>query len=87
MGESNIVARAYTMYRHLQQYCTHPSIISKAVQEFELFFPFQFNVKIAVSKKCWLLVRFVRKKTITLASKLMTLYLSACIIPLFTQSF
>ena len=26
MGESNTVASAYTMYRHLQQYCSHPSI-------------------------------------------------------------
>ena len=26
MGESNTVASAYTWYRHLQQYCSHPSI-------------------------------------------------------------
>ena len=26
MGESNTVVRAYTLYRHLQQYCSHPSI-------------------------------------------------------------
>ena len=26
MGESNTVVSAYTMYRHLQQYCSHPSI-------------------------------------------------------------
>ena len=25
MGESNTVASAYTLYRHLQQYCSHPS--------------------------------------------------------------
>ena len=25
MGESNTVVSAYTMYRHLQQYCSHPS--------------------------------------------------------------
>ena len=26
MGESNTVVSAYTMYRHLQQYCSHASI-------------------------------------------------------------
>ena len=26
MGESNTVVSAYTMFRHLQQYCSHPSI-------------------------------------------------------------
>ena len=26
MGESNSVVSAYTMYRHLQQYCSHRSI-------------------------------------------------------------
>ena len=26
MGESSTVVSAYTMYRHLQQYCSHPSI-------------------------------------------------------------
>ena len=25
MGESNTVVSAYTMYKHLQQYCSHPS--------------------------------------------------------------
>ena len=25
MGESNTVVNAYTMYRHLQQYCSHTS--------------------------------------------------------------
>ena len=25
MGESNTVVSAYTRYRHLQQYCSHPS--------------------------------------------------------------
>ena len=25
MDESNIVVSAYTIYRHLQQYCSHPS--------------------------------------------------------------
>ena len=25
MGESNTVVNAYTMYRHLQQYCSHPN--------------------------------------------------------------
>ena len=27
IGESNTVVSAYTMYRHLQQYCSHPSIL------------------------------------------------------------
>ena len=27
MDESNTVVSAYTMYRHLQQYCSHPSIL------------------------------------------------------------
>ena len=26
VGESNTVVSAYMMYRHLQQYCSHPSI-------------------------------------------------------------
>ena len=26
MDESNTVVSAYTMYRHLQQYCSHPSV-------------------------------------------------------------
>ena len=26
MGESNTVVSTYTFYRHLQQYCSHPSI-------------------------------------------------------------
>ena len=26
MGESNTVVTAYTLYRHLQQYCSHPVI-------------------------------------------------------------
>ena len=26
MSESNTVVSAYTMYRHLQQYCSNPSI-------------------------------------------------------------
>ena len=26
MGEGNTVVSAYTTYRHLQQYCSHPSI-------------------------------------------------------------
>ena len=26
MGESNTLVSAYTLYRHLQQYCSHPSI-------------------------------------------------------------
>ena len=25
MGESNTVVNAYTLYRYLQQYCSHPS--------------------------------------------------------------
>ena len=29
MGESNTVVSAYTLYRHLQQYCSHPSICRK----------------------------------------------------------
>ena len=29
MGESNTVVSAYTLYRHLQQYCSHPSICAK----------------------------------------------------------
>ena len=28
MSESNIFVSAYTTYRHLQQYCSHPSIYS-----------------------------------------------------------
>ena len=28
MGESNTVVSVYTMYRHLQQYCCHPSLLS-----------------------------------------------------------
>ena len=28
MGESNTIVSAYTMYRHLQYYCSHPSIYS-----------------------------------------------------------
>ena len=31
MGESNTVVNAYTLYRHLQQYCSHPSICSTTV--------------------------------------------------------
>ena len=30
MGESNTVVSAYTMYRHLHQYCSRPSIYTKA---------------------------------------------------------
>ena len=30
MGESNTVVSAYTVYRHLQQYCSHPAIWSFA---------------------------------------------------------
>ena len=26
MGESNTIVSAYTVYRHLQQYCSHPSL-------------------------------------------------------------
>ena len=26
MGESNTFVSTYTLYRHLQQYCSHPSI-------------------------------------------------------------
>ena len=29
MGVSNTVVSAYTLYRHLQQYCSHPSICAK----------------------------------------------------------
>ena len=29
MGESNTVVSAYTLYRHLQQYCFHPSTYKK----------------------------------------------------------
>ena len=33
MGESNTVVSAYTFYRHLQQYCSRPSIyLFKSVQ-------------------------------------------------------
>ena len=38
MDESNTVLSAYTMYRHLQQYCSHPSICEK--------------VPIGLEKKC-----------------------------------
>ena len=27
MGESNTVVSAYTLYSHLQHYCSHPSIL------------------------------------------------------------
>ena len=29
MGESNTVVSAYTLYRHLQQYCSHPLICAQ----------------------------------------------------------
>ena len=29
MGESDTVVSAYTIYRHLQQYCCHPSVCLK----------------------------------------------------------
>ena len=31
MGESNTVVSAYTLYRHLQQYCCHPLIDTETV--------------------------------------------------------
>ena len=31
MDESNTVVSAYTMYRHLQQYCSHPSIYREKI--------------------------------------------------------
>ena len=35
MGESNTVVSAYTMYRHLQQYCSLPSIYIEIVTRCE----------------------------------------------------
>ena len=35
MGESNTVSSAYTMYRHLQQYCSHLSICLERVFHWE----------------------------------------------------
>ena len=34
MGESNTVVSAYTTYRHLQQYCSHPPICRQQVNPF-----------------------------------------------------
>ena len=33
MGESNTVVSAYTLYRHLQQYWSHPSILAVRVNK------------------------------------------------------
>ena len=33
MGEGNTVVSAYTMLRHLQQYCSHPSISEFKIQD------------------------------------------------------
>ena len=33
--ESNTVVSAYTMYRHLQQYCSHPSLSSIDIDSFD----------------------------------------------------
>ena len=40
MGESNTVISAYTMYMHLQQYCSHPLIWIKVSFEVFLLPPF-----------------------------------------------
>ena len=31
MGKKNTVVSAYTLYRHLQQYCSHPSVYSAVI--------------------------------------------------------
>ena len=33
MGDSNTGVSAYTMYRHLHQYCSHPSILLSICQK------------------------------------------------------
>ena len=33
MDESNTAVSAYTLYRHLQQYCSHPSICRKYTKD------------------------------------------------------
>ena len=33
MGESNTVVSVYTMYRYLQQYCSHPSIYTSTCMQ------------------------------------------------------
>ena len=33
MGESNTVVSAYSMYRHLQQYCSHPSSMLPLIKQ------------------------------------------------------
>ena len=33
MGESNTVVSVTTMYRHLQQYCSHPLCMSHALRK------------------------------------------------------
>ena len=45
MGESNTVVSAYTLYRHLQQYCSHPSefSVSNVVPVNNLYFTFVFQ--------------------------------------------
>ena len=40
MGENNTVVSAYTTYRHLQQYCSHPSICIDCVFYMPLLFFF-----------------------------------------------
>ena len=39
IGDSNTVVRAYTLYRHLQQYCSHPSICARITEPSSLFCP------------------------------------------------
>ena len=42
MGESNTVVSAYTMYRHLQQYYSHPLICRMINELFAKIFPMIF---------------------------------------------
>ena len=42
MGESNTIVSAYTLYRHLQQYCFHSSNILRL---FSLTYKFSANEK------------------------------------------
>ena len=34
MDEGNIIVSAYTLYRHLQQYCSHPSICRPELHQY-----------------------------------------------------
>ena len=53
MGESNAVVSAYTLYRHLQQYCSHPSISSVNEYNSFLFFCTGFCRKWCITRSWW----------------------------------